>query len=160
MDTKRLIAELEFDSADPQVLVDWAVGQLLRGRDSRSLALLAGLMDPDRDEAEGLFRTSIGELGIATPGQSELRRYLVSCVAKDILQGQLDPREGCRRIHEVHVRAGRPMSEDESRMSNLFDSLQDPAHYGMTVRELRQEIVDTAALLDSRAGDGVSGHPN
>jgi hypothetical protein len=72
MDTLDLLSRVERRKASATDLIEWATEALVRGQDSPSLRLLAGLGRVEHDEAESLFRASIAELGIEVPDLREL----------------------------------------------------------------------------------------
>jgi len=82
-------------------LVEWAVGQLDKGRDSPSLIELAGEISPRMSEVAPLFEKAMGELGVSIPSEEQAIREVRRFYAGHILSGKITPYDGAVRIERV-----------------------------------------------------------
>ena len=82
--------------------VDWAVEMLVRGHDSDSLRILAGLGPPaSSSEAEGYFLRSARELGLRIPDSAGAVRAYACEIARGLVEGRLDAREAVRALYRI-----------------------------------------------------------
>jgi hypothetical protein len=82
--------------------VDWAGEMLVRGHDSFSLRILAGLgPSAGSFEVEGYFLRSARELGLRIPDAAEAVRAYACELARELAAGRLDAREGVRELYRI-----------------------------------------------------------
>lgn len=83
---------------------DWAGEMLVRGHDSYSLRILAGLGPfTSLHEAEDYFLRSARELGLRIPDPAEAVRAYACEIAREMLDGRLDAREGVRALYRICI---------------------------------------------------------
>jgi hypothetical protein len=83
---------------------DWAGEMLARGHDSYSLRILAGLDSfTSAFEAEDYFLRSARELGLRIPDPAEAVRAYACEIAREMLEGRLDAREGVRALYRISL---------------------------------------------------------
>ena len=84
--------------------VDWAGEMLVRGYDSRSLRILAGL---DRFastfEAEDYFLRSISELNLTPPDSDTAIRAYACEIARRVIEGKITGQEGVRALYQICI---------------------------------------------------------
>ncbi len=81
-----------------QQLVDCAFAAVEGGLESKSLVLLAGESNPTIAEVGPLFESSLRELKILKPSKADSQLVAAHYYAKAIVDGQLTPYEGARKI--------------------------------------------------------------
>ncbi len=80
-----------------------ATEALVDGMDSPTLRILAGLQDPNRDEAEPILRAVLTETGLRLPTTEEAAVIIARSIAQRICARQLRPHEGAKEIWELSV---------------------------------------------------------
>lgn len=87
----------------PEDLPDVAVGALLRGLDSPSLAALAGATRAtEPEQLHALFKAGIRELGFPTPSRVEAATVLKRAVARRVVEGSMSPTAGALEIVRLY----------------------------------------------------------
>lgn len=87
---RRLLADYWRGVIGPKALVEWATEQLVAGRDSSNLRVLAGLTGNDREETEHYFHRSLKELGVSQqPSREECLFQYCGDVARQVLNGSV-----------------------------------------------------------------------
>ncbi|HSF10538.1 MAG TPA: hypothetical protein VLA60_14100 [Nitrospirales bacterium] len=84
-------------------LPDIATEALVEGEDSYSLRILAGLLEPSSSEGQMLLEKVFLELAIPKPNRIEAALHLSKEVAGKILEGQLSPYHGAKKIDEISL---------------------------------------------------------
>lgn len=87
-----------FGALPPRQLQLSAVGALEEGFDSPSLRQLAGLPPSEEEKATVLFGRVLEELRQSLPSKADAGRYLAREIARQIVDGTIEPYEGARRI--------------------------------------------------------------
>lgn len=121
--------------------IDWAVGMLEDGYDSRQLRILAGLQRKlvNRFEAEEHFLGCMRELNLPVPDSSEALLAYACAAAQEIVEGKIPVRLGVRNMYEF-CRAT-DYEEDFVVWAELNDALdlllegEYPFPYGATALE-------------------------
>ena len=117
VDTTKVLAHWVAGDAFTEQLVDWATRALTAGHDSPALRELASTDLEESPRLEGIsetFQRALDDLGIAMPEkQDHLRRYL-HLIAKQIVEGTVDPRSG---VEEIHLRVLTPLEHPQDLMS-------------------------------------------
>ena len=109
--------------------IDWAGEMLVKGFDSPSLRILAGLNNfTSGFEVEDRFKRSIQELGFELPErQAALRAY--SCaVAKRIVAGKQPAKEGLHALYKIFIASD--YAREYSVWLDLDDALDDLVYGG------------------------------
>ena len=87
---------------DEQALVDWAVDALFAGHDTESLVILAGMDGDPTWQQEEYFQQAVEELRlIRNPDKSDLLYRYGHYVARQVLDGELPPRDGLGQLAPV-----------------------------------------------------------
>jgi len=86
-----------------KILPDIATEALEEGEDSPSLRILAGLLEPSSDEGPILLEKVFQELEIPQPNRIEAAFQLSKDIAEKILEGQLSPYQGTKKIDEISL---------------------------------------------------------
>jgi len=77
---------------------------LMDGYDSPSLRILAGLTKSEvTEEAIPYFKKALSELGVSLPLKRDAVLLLANQVAKQILQGNIKPYEGAKKIWKLEL---------------------------------------------------------
>jgi len=128
-------------------LPDIAVKALSAGVESKSLIELAGLSGNDTDEARKLFEQALNELGCESMGKIDALRNYARIVSTSMLNLELTPLEGAKRIWQA------------SRHSSLTD-FHDLDTFIYAASELEDRPQDRAlfekAILEEAARWGAS----
>jgi hypothetical protein len=82
-------------------LPEIATQALVDGYDSESLRILAGETNPSMSNSLSLFEKVLKELKITIPTKDQARLNLINDYAKCILEDDLDPNEGAKKIYEI-----------------------------------------------------------
>ena len=164
MDFEQALAESVLGLLRPELLPEICTTALMEGRDSPSLAALAGepaaTLDPI--EARALFNAAVRELGLAIPSRRQAADLLVERAAADALRGRRSPYEALSRIvREIYYASGSSELDAEyvgsflgiERIVGLYweyDELHEP--WACSRTELDQEALQALqAYLNSRA---------
>jgi hypothetical protein len=84
--------------------VNWAVGCLESGLDSKNIRILASLRKPlYSSEVEDYFNRSLRDLGWHLPDRKECLMEYARGFAREIVAGAVSPLDGCRKIYRVVV---------------------------------------------------------
>ena len=87
-----------------ECLPSLAVKLLAEGYDSSALRMLAGLTESQMDEAGPLFKQALLEIGCSLPSPREAVLRLARETAMQILQGEIAPYEGGKRIWDLSLK--------------------------------------------------------
>jgi hypothetical protein len=147
MENELLVLMARYESGDisDSGLVDWALEKLEEGFESKSLILLAGLAPGEYDEAQGLLRNTMIELGYELPSEEELLLQRAKDIAVKIVRKEIDPHEGADLLDDISTSLGDP---DELLIFELFShSQKGHEHLGITAESLRPSIFREAEKL-------------
>ncbi len=149
-----IIAGFETKLTSLRDLTNWAASLLVRNTETDSLIRLAGLTEAESDEASGLLRRAVSELGFRYPREEVIDLACARLIARDILNGQIQPNEGCARIGEINEKLGWP--DELARFGALAHEQTGHNHVGITkqgtvpeIMSAAQALVDLELLLDS-----------
>ena len=124
-------------------LTNWAAGLLARDIETDSLIRLAGLTEAESDEAPGLLRKVVSEWGFRYPTEAVIGVAYARLIAKRILDGQVEPNEGCARIAEINQRLGWP---DELTTFGML-AHEQTGHEHIGIKGTVPEIMSAAQAL-------------
>jgi len=96
-----LFAQFWLRHSLPSAFVDWAVQELVRGKDSPNLRILAGLSGDDRSEVMLYLERALQELKVKWPEHRSCLLQYCRRVARRIVAGKITPGEGYNLIYEV-----------------------------------------------------------
>lgn len=82
----------------PEDVPQLAIDALLRGCQSTSVAVIAGLDRPTRRDVEDELPALLGELGLSLPSRGAALKTVVDDVAREIVVGTVAPYQGARQI--------------------------------------------------------------
>lgn len=105
---RRLFVKFHFNEAESESLIDWAVGEMVAGRDSPNLRLLAGLCEVDRDEARQLFGKAMADLGNQIPDKRECLIQFCGDTAREVLAGTTPPLTAFESIMRLNMELDYP----------------------------------------------------
>ena len=89
---------------DGQALIDWAVDALVAGHDTESLVILAGMDGNPTWQQEDYLQQAVEELElIRNPDKSDLLYRYGHYVARQVLDGELPPRDGLGQLAPVRA---------------------------------------------------------
>jgi len=161
-ETRRLLADLWTGKSDSGSLVDWATNQLIAGRDSPALRILAGLGGEDSREVQDYFGKALAEMGIPFPNGSFNKHdclvYYCADVAREVIKDSIPPLKACGLLWPITVELNYP---DELRCWLQLESDLDIMEYqGAPVSEretaVRQACEHFLLLLDSFTETGIA----
>ena len=110
MDLQELFARSRLGTDQSGDYIQWAEEELARGRESPSLAILAGLDTErpiDRTEVERYFEKAVAELGMARPADRDaaLGDY-ARRLCERVMQGQVSPRTVLEQLADLYRATG------------------------------------------------------
>jgi hypothetical protein len=101
------------NQASDTELIQAGVASLEEGEDSPSLRILAGLQDSY--DSAFYFKKACDELKLFFSDNIEAANFLIDCWVQEIIEGKLEPMDGCRKIiWKIYYNAGElVVSKDE-----------------------------------------------
>ena len=139
------VAKWYCSQVGPENMPQFAADALEAGYDGPALRRLAGLIRPNSREIGSLFQEALAEIGatrIHSKNQAAL--FLGSLTAKAIVDGQMDPIEGCSILSHYAVVSGYQNALAQ------FDQLDGALSWGEhapSKRELVEDIIREARKL-------------
>ncbi len=107
--TKQLFARIYLDKITSDNFVDWAMGCLEKGLDTKNLRMLAASEKPYySNEIEIRFNKALNELGWQKPTKEESLFSLTKEFADKINSGIISPTEGLRDIYLISLELNHP----------------------------------------------------
>lgn len=136
---RHILSARNLGTVEPREFSDWAILELERGFESKSLVMLASECDAKSYwEVERHFRDSIAELGWNFPeDQSAIERFADSTIQK-IVDKEIAPMDGCRSLSDMCIYLDYP--KELSNWSALYWAKGDIGD-----EELDRLIVDEAS---------------
>jgi len=104
----RLFAQYFLRDHELKPFIEWAEQQLVEGRDTSSLRILAGLSGDDSQEIEFYLKKSFQELSLGWPEEKICLLQLCGDIASDIVTKNSDPNEGYNLIYKVALHMNYP----------------------------------------------------
>jgi hypothetical protein len=156
-DIRTLLANLWRGAVKPESLVAWATDQLVEGRDSPNLRILAGLSGDDSQEAEEYLGKALTDLGIPLPDKRECLVYYCGDVARDILKGAVRPLAAFNILWQINSELNYPLElRSCTQLEGDLDMLDD-REVPVAQREeaVRQACTAFLAVLDGYTQTGV-----
>lgn len=155
---RRLMADVWTGKSASSTLVDWATDQLVAGKDSPALRILAGLGRADSREVRDYFPKALAELGIPFPNKDDCLIYYCGDVARDVIKNSISPLKAFGVLWQITDELNYP---DElccwRRLEGDLDVMEyqgaPVAHREMAVRQACEYFV---ALVDSFTESGVA----
>jgi hypothetical protein len=153
-----ILARWVLGELPPEDVPPLAVQALLRGCDSPSVAVLAGLNRPTLGDIEVELRDLLLELRISRPSQRAALKAMVDHVAHGIVAGTVAPNQGARQIwayeNELDSAWNEPALREQFRPFVGLASQQedDPDH----ASQYDAEIVGEAQALIERGGLAIT----
>jgi len=100
--TKHFYEKFYLQQAHSSDYVDWAIACLEDGFDTKNLRILAAMEKSSYTyEVEEKFRRALSELDWKFPSEKETLESYVKDLAKAIINGELNPADGCHKIYNV-----------------------------------------------------------
>jgi hypothetical protein len=135
-------------------LPDIATEALLRGEDTESLRLLAGLTPVETDQAWDLFDRAVEELRLDLPDDLAAARVVTASIARQASTGEIGLHDGIRRLSAV---CGWLRWQPPESMAclveafHLVDVLDEPRKYPFSEEEVEQwcrDVIELALMGD------------
>lgn len=104
----KLFAQYFLRDRELTPFIEWAGQQLVEGRDTPSLRILAGLSGDDSQETEFYLKRAFQELALNWPEEKICLLQLCAELASDIVAKRLEPNEGYNRIYQIAVHLDYP----------------------------------------------------
>ena len=98
---RRLLAAVWTGRSDSKALVDWATDQLVAGKDSPALRILAGLAADDSREIREYFKKTLADLRVPCPSEHDCLVYYCGDIARDILANKVRPLSAFNSLWQV-----------------------------------------------------------
>jgi hypothetical protein len=87
---------------DKKRMIDWAVYALIKGYETDSLVILAGLDYEERDVVERYFWQSVKELSLEIQSNNFLHiKSYAKWIAQEVLQDRMNPMKGLRLMVDI-----------------------------------------------------------
>lgn len=103
------LSERNWGTVAPREFADWAVAQLEKDRDSKSIRMLASEFEAvSYSEIERHFHNSISELDWVYPDDVTAINQYASSTMQRMVDGEISPYEGCRQLYEMCTYLGYP----------------------------------------------------
>jgi hypothetical protein len=156
-DIRALLANLWRGAVKAESLVAWATDQLVAGRDSPNLRILAGLSGSDSREAEEYLGKALADLGIRLPDQRECLIYYCGDVARDIVKGAVAPLTAFNVLWQITSELNYPRElRAWTQLETDLDMLEyDEAPVAQREEAVRQACEHFLAVLDCYAQTGL-----
>ncbi|MDR3414384.1 MAG: hypothetical protein P4L87_26060 [Formivibrio sp.] len=106
-------------------LPDIAAKAVSAGIESKSLIELAGLNGSDTDETRKLFEQALNELGFGSMRKIDALRHYARFISAAILNSELAPLEGAKRIWQASRRSTLPDFHDLDAFIYAASELED-----------------------------------
>jgi hypothetical protein len=101
-ETNALITKFYLKQTSVRDFSDWAVSCLEKGLDTKSIRILASMFDAKSlSEIDTYFQRSLDELGWKFPEEKECLERNAKFIAQQILDKEISPKDGCRKIYEI-----------------------------------------------------------
>ena len=154
-DTICLMARHYLGENSPRDYSDWAVACLEKGFDTKNIRILASMFNAGSfAEIEINFRRAITELGLEFPSRKDfLLLTYTKFIAKQIVENQIEPYEGCHRIYRIFYAVDYPetlrnwMYLDEGLAPETYEFLMDSYDQPEVTEALNKAIVKEAKEL-------------
>jgi Pentapeptide repeats (9 copies) len=101
VELRHLLGNLWRGAAGSKTLVNWAVTELVAGRDSHNLRILAGLSGDDARETEEYFNKALADLTIPFPDRCELLIQYCGDIARNVAHGAMPPMSAFNVLSQV-----------------------------------------------------------
>lgn len=124
-----------------------AANALVEGHDSPSLRMLAGIGLSDVDSVRQLVYKSMKELGIPVYSKEQAGLVLAHAIAKDVVDGRLDPYEGAKRIWIDIYDAVPSLAQLDSIVGMAGEYEDDEAHREAYADMMRMECRDLVRTI-------------
>jgi len=125
---------------DATELIETGVKGLEIGMDSPSLRLLASLSPNEASDAPNLFSQTLKELGFSELGLPEAARVYTFEISRQIINSELSPENGAKKLWEVSIRVNDPDFNDLDTFIYAASELQSrPEDREFFIREIVKE---------------------
>ena len=138
-DHTNLLINYDIGDASPQDLVDWAIDQIQKGKDSESLMELAWKNNPPITEARELYLCAIEELKYELPSHKNRRILAAKKIAGQILSGDRNINDGCSELCDISRELNSP--KELSVFELLAHEQYDHESLGINKNTIQPEIL-------------------
>ena len=140
-----LLINYDSGEASNQDLVDWAISQIQKNKESESLNELAWLTSPGGSETRELFLKAIEELNYILPSYTDRKILLAKKIAEKMLGGKKNVNEGCSEFCEISREL---FSPDKLSVFELLAHEQyDHEEIGINAENIKPAILEEAGRL-------------
>jgi hypothetical protein len=146
-----IIAQFELGKATIHDLSDWATEILLQGKDTRAVVLLAGITQAESDEIYPLLHKIADDLGVQFPSAEKIKLAQARLIARDIVEGRVEPNDGCDQIAEINGALGWP--DELIEFAALAHEQTGHESLGITKENVRPHIINAAKKLVAKEID-------
>ena len=144
-----LLIDFDLGDANPQDLVQWAIDQIQRGKNTENLMELAWKNNPLNSEARELYLCALEELQYELPSRTNRRILTAKKIAANILSGEKDINDGCSELCEISRELNSP--EYLSIFELLAHEQYDHESLGINKNNIQPEIRAAAEALLNNA---------
>ena len=140
IETYKTLGLVSMCSGGSEFKIKWAMSLLEQGVETENLAVLATMLKPVNEfEGDEYFDKVLGELSIIRPSKQDSIEGYAKVLAKEVVEGQLQPESGVTMIYSANVQLDYPGPLGE------FTSLEDEWYCecinGWSKQQRAEEIV-------------------
>jgi hypothetical protein len=146
-----IIARFELGKATIKDLSEWANEILLQGKDTPAVVLLAGITQAESEEIYPLLHKIALDLGNQYPSTEKIKLAQARLIASEIIEGKVQPNDGCDQIAEINSVLGWP--DELSEFGALAHDQTGHESFGITKENIRPHIINAARKLVAREID-------
>jgi len=140
-----IVARFELRKATIQDLSGWATEIILQGKDTPALVSLAGITQAESEDIHPLLHQIADDLGLRYPSADKIKLAEARLIAREIIEGKLEPNEGCDQIAEINAALGWP--DELIEFGALAHEQTGHESLGITQENIRPEIINAANKL-------------
>jgi hypothetical protein len=144
-DILNIIAQYDNKHINEKELSDWAVGQLEKGIETKSLVLLAGMTPSEYGDALEFLKKAVSEMGYTWPTHKLIKLAYARIIADQIATGEIHPNKGCAIIGEINHLLDWP--KELSTFGLLSHDQTGHENVGITSESVIPEIISAAKEL-------------
>jgi hypothetical protein len=114
IETYKCLGAVGMVSGGGEFKISWALSLLMQNVETENLGILATLLKPVNEfEIDDYFNRVLGELGVERPNNQAAIEGYVKVLAKEVIQGDLDPETSVSMIYAAYVELNYPESLSE-----------------------------------------------
>jgi len=157
LEVRRLLVNLWTGKTDGKSLVDWATDQLVAGKDSPALRILAGLSGADSREVQEYFQKAVAELRIEFPNKHDCLVCCCGDIAREVIANRTPALHAYASLWQITSELNYPSelrcwAQLEMDLAMMEDRGASVTEQETAVRQVCQHFL---TLLDSFTESGV-----